>query len=287
MRTTSAAAACRSCCASTRTHGQRSRLRSTTTRRSLSARSVLRGGFVWEWIDHGSARRREREYFAHGGDFGEPLHDGNFVADGLLFPDRTPSPGLIELKKVFEPVRITGAGAGEVLRVENRFTFRSLASLAFSWVLEDEGARVAEGSLHVGSLPAGAVAELPWPKELPHVTGEAAADSPRSACGRRAVGAGGARGGVGAGAGGPVGLRWSCVSGSRRSRSAGRSCSARARSIRSRECWRGSGRWTSSVRGWTCGARRPTTTRATTGQTNLPRSGARRVLTACGIARSR
>ncbi len=66
------------------------------------------GGFVWEWIDHG-LRDVARGFFAYGGDFGEPLHDSNFVADGLLFPDRTPSPGLIELKKVFAPVRITGA----------------------------------------------------------------------------------------------------------------------------------------------------------------------------------
>ena len=34
-----------------------------------------------------------------------------FVADGLLFPDRTPSPGLLDYKKVIEPVRIaTGRG---------------------------------------------------------------------------------------------------------------------------------------------------------------------------------
>ena len=56
------------------------------------------GGFVWEWIDHGI--RRPEGDFAYGGDFGEPLHDGNFVADGLVLPDRTPSPGLIELKAV-------------------------------------------------------------------------------------------------------------------------------------------------------------------------------------------
>ena len=57
------------------------------------------GGFVWEWIDHGiRADAGGREYFSYGGDFGEPLHDGNFVADGLVFPDRTPSPGLLELK---------------------------------------------------------------------------------------------------------------------------------------------------------------------------------------------
>lgn len=73
------------------------------------------GGFIWEWIDHGIRARGERgEYFAYGGDFDEPLHDGNFVADGLLFPDRAPSPGLLELKKVIEPVRI--ARDGDVLR---------------------------------------------------------------------------------------------------------------------------------------------------------------------------
>ncbi|NJQ00376.1 glycoside hydrolase family 2 TIM barrel-domain containing protein [Streptomyces zingiberis] len=74
------------------------------------------GGFVWEWIDHGIARRTTdgTPYFAYGGDFGEEVHDGNFVCDGLLLPDRTPSPGLVEYKKVIEPVRIEGlTGAAE------------------------------------------------------------------------------------------------------------------------------------------------------------------------------
>jgi beta-galactosidase len=84
------------------------------------------GGFVWEWIDHGL---RQGERYAYGGDFGEPLHDGNFVADGLLFPDRTPSPGLLEFKKVIEPVRITG-DAGRV-RIANLHDFRDLSHLAF------------------------------------------------------------------------------------------------------------------------------------------------------------
>ena len=128
------------------------------------------GGFIWEWIDHG-IRDAERGFYAYGGDFGEPLHDGNFVADGLLFPDRTPSPGLIELKKVFEPVRIT-EGVDGGLRIENRFTFRDLSHLTFVWLLEEEGAPVVAGELRVGSLPAGAVAELPRPDDLPPTTGE-------------------------------------------------------------------------------------------------------------------
>ena len=64
----------------------------------------LQGGLVWEWIDHGIRRRTPdgREFFAYGGDFDEVVHDGNFVADGLVFPDRTPSPGLAEYKKVID-----------------------------------------------------------------------------------------------------------------------------------------------------------------------------------------
>jgi beta-galactosidase len=126
------------------------------------------GGFVWEWIDHGL--RHPDGYFAYGGDFGEPLHDGHLVAAGLLFPDRTPSPGLVELKKVYEPVRIVGASGA--LRVENRFLFRDLSHLRFEWTLEEEGVAVASGELRVGPLPAGAVAELERPA-LPAVTREA------------------------------------------------------------------------------------------------------------------
>src|SRR4051794_32742262 len=125
------------------------------------------GGFVWEWIDHGI---RQGSRFAYGGDFGEPLHDGNFVADGLLFPDRTPSPGLIEFKKVIEPVRITGAPG--VVRIENRHDFRDLSHLEFVWAFEEEGVAVADGTLRAGPLPAGAVVEVPVP-ELPPVSGEA------------------------------------------------------------------------------------------------------------------
>jgi beta-galactosidase len=92
------------------------------------------------------------------------------VADGLVFPDRTPSPGLLELKKVVEPVRMTGTP--ESIRIENHFDFRDLSHLAFPWTLEEEGVARASGELHAGPLPAGAVAELPLPT-LPPVSGEA------------------------------------------------------------------------------------------------------------------
>jgi beta-galactosidase len=128
----------------------------------------LQGGFIWEWIDHGL---RQGDRYAYGGDFGEPLHDGNFVADGLLFPDRTPSPGLLEYKKVIEPVRITGA-AGGPLTIANRFGFRDLSHLRFEWALEEEGAEVARGELAMPDVAAGESVEVALP-DLPATSREA------------------------------------------------------------------------------------------------------------------
>ncbi|HSZ38342.1 MAG TPA: glycoside hydrolase family 2 TIM barrel-domain containing protein [Trebonia sp.] len=124
------------------------------------------GGFIWEWIDHGIRRRTPdgREFFAYGGDFGERTHGGNFCIDGLVFPDRVPSPGLTEYKKVIEPVRITGGWDG--VTIANLHDFRDLAHLDFTWSLTDDGAEVAAGGLAVPAIPAGQTAEVKVP-DLP------------------------------------------------------------------------------------------------------------------------
>lgn len=126
------------------------------------------GGFVWEWIDHGVRRRTEdgREFFAYGGDFGEPLHDGNFVTDGLVFPDRTPSPGLLEYKKVVEPVAIGIEPDSATVSVSSGYDFTDTAHLRFDWVLEDDGATVAKGGLDVPIVRAGGSVFAPWPPAL-------------------------------------------------------------------------------------------------------------------------
>ena len=65
------------------------------------------GGFLWDWLDQGLRRldgRSGRAFFAYGGDFGEAMHDAQFCANGLLFPDRTPHPGAWQVKHVQRPV---------------------------------------------------------------------------------------------------------------------------------------------------------------------------------------
>jgi len=122
------------------------------------------GGFVWEWIDHGLRQEVEGgERFAYGGDFGDEPNDGNFVCDGLLFPDRTPSPGLKELKAVLAPVRFAHAD-GE-LSVENRYDFRSLDGVRASWTLLYDGEAVERGELDLPALDAGERASVDVPAE--------------------------------------------------------------------------------------------------------------------------
>ncbi|BCT74808.1 beta-galactosidase [Sinomonas cyclohexanicum] len=145
----------------------------------------LHGGFVWEWRDHGIAARTTdgTEYFAYGGDFGEEVHDGNFVLDGLVLSDSTPSPGLFEFKAVVAPVGLSfsglGPGSGEPsVRVANLRHTADLGDLAFRWRLEDDGALVASGELAVegpdgGPLAAGASAEVSLPVSAEECSGEA------------------------------------------------------------------------------------------------------------------
>ncbi|WP_445035728.1 beta-galactosidase small subunit-related protein [Streptomyces hayashii] len=136
----------------------------------IEAHPRLAGGFIWEWIDHGIARLTGQEephsFYAYGGDFGEEIHDGNFVADGLLFPDRTPSPGLIEYKKVIEPVRIRIDPATRQISVRNLHHVRDSGYLEFRWTVEDGGNPVGSGGLTVPATAPDATTSVAWPADV-------------------------------------------------------------------------------------------------------------------------
>lgn len=125
--------------------------------------SKLHGGFIWEWIDHGVTQYTQdgRAYFAYGGDFDEPLHDGNFIADGLLFPDRRPSPGLIAYKSVIAPVRIR---ITDQIEVTSRLRFSTTAAYRYTWQLHDDGRLVAEGNLGLPVLEPGQKVRVGLPR---------------------------------------------------------------------------------------------------------------------------
>lgn len=123
----------------------------------------LHGGFVWEWRDHGLRTRTAdgTEYFAYGGDFGEPVHDGVFIMDGLLLSDGTPTPALAELAALWGPVRLAVDGSG--VSVENRRETLGTDDLDLAWSLERDGAQVTGGTLTMPSLAPGETATVPLP----------------------------------------------------------------------------------------------------------------------------
>ncbi|MDO5727413.1 MAG: glycoside hydrolase family 2 TIM barrel-domain containing protein [Bowdeniella nasicola] len=69
----------------------------------------IQGHFIWEWRDHGIAGElfgRPGDYL-YGGDFGDQPNNANFCIDGLVFPDGTASPGLVEYGQLLAPAVIT------------------------------------------------------------------------------------------------------------------------------------------------------------------------------------
>ncbi|RWZ46127.1 DUF4981 domain-containing protein [Labedella phragmitis] len=108
----------------------------------------LHGGFVWEWRDHGLRTRTPdgTEFFAYGGDFGEEVHDGNFVMDGLVLSDDTPSPGLAEFAAVEQPLRFRRLHDGSIEVLNDRFA-ADTRDLDIVWRLERDGVELDSGVL--------------------------------------------------------------------------------------------------------------------------------------------
>lgn len=130
----------------------------------------LQGGFIWEWCDHGIRATAEdgTEFYAYGGDFGEITHDGNFIADGLVFPDKSPSPGLIEYKQVIAPVRVTAPNLKKgKITLSNRYDFLDLNTLDCYWTLTANGTPVKSGRLPLPSVAPRQSVDLPLPCALP------------------------------------------------------------------------------------------------------------------------
>ncbi|MFE5107803.1 glycoside hydrolase family 2 TIM barrel-domain containing protein [Streptomyces sp. NPDC056663] len=124
----------------------------------------LHGGFVWEWRDHGilTTTPEGTPYYAYGGDFGEVVHDGNFVMDGMLLSNDVPTPSLHEYKAVVQPVRFTFDG--DELAITNLRHSADTSDLRFRWRVEHDGTLVDSGDMEVPVVAAGASARVPLPR---------------------------------------------------------------------------------------------------------------------------
>jgi beta-galactosidase len=103
----------------------------------------LQGGFIWDWVDQGLVNENEKgPFWAYGGDYGPAgtPSDGNFLINGVVFPDRSFKPHSYEVKHVyqnigFEPENLEN---GQI-QIKNKFFFTNLSKYNFSYTITANG----------------------------------------------------------------------------------------------------------------------------------------------------
>ncbi|KPI14668.1 glycoside hydrolase family 2 TIM barrel [Actinobacteria bacterium OK074] len=153
----------------------------------------LQGGFIWEFWDHGilqhvndgrpAGRAGAGLYdngvaapghrWAYGGDFGESDHDGAFIADGVVFPDRTPKPVMYEHREIAAPVRLEGLRDEGGVLIRNHQHFRRLDWLGAEWELALAEGATLTAPAELPDLAPGESTTVPVPFTLPEDGGEA------------------------------------------------------------------------------------------------------------------
>lgn len=108
----------------------------------------LIGGAVWDWVNQGIKRTTEDgiDYY----DYGRSA----FCANGVLLSDRTPKPGMWEIKKTCQPVKVEAVDIleGEI-KITNRYYFNSLDVLNTNWQITAKGKVLYQGELNL-DIPA-------------------------------------------------------------------------------------------------------------------------------------
>lgn len=135
----------------------------------------LIGGFVWEWLEHGiTTFENGVAKTNYGGDFGELVHDGNFVIDGLVSSDRKPRAGLIDLAAVYTPVTLTLSDSGSKLTMISRLDHSDTSHLSLHWEFRDEQEKINSGVIAYQPLSARQTAVLQMPEEAVSILQERA-----------------------------------------------------------------------------------------------------------------
>ena len=133
------------------------------------AHDKLQGGFIWEWFDHGIETYTEdgEKYYRYGGDFGDDPSNKDFCIDGMLMPDRTPSPGLYEYKKVVEPITTTEVDLEKgIICLLSRYDFADLDQFRMVYNIMEDDVMIFSGSMDLPSIPARTSKELTIPYDL-------------------------------------------------------------------------------------------------------------------------
>lgn len=106
----------------------------------------MQGGFTWDWVDQGllSKDKSEKDYWNIINHI-----DGSNANDGLVNPDRTAQPEIMEVKKVHQNFNVKNADVNEgLVSVSNDNYFVGTKNIYLHWELLENGTRVCDGIIN-------------------------------------------------------------------------------------------------------------------------------------------
>ncbi|MBQ8504310.1 MAG: DUF4981 domain-containing protein [Clostridia bacterium] len=114
------------------------------------------GVFVWDFVDQGVRIRLPdgKSFIGYGGDSGEITHDGTFCGNGLVFADRELTPGIIEMKRLYQNVRFREIKANMgTFEVTNDFLFTNLNEFNLHFQQVSRNRVIGSGDMIVDAAP--------------------------------------------------------------------------------------------------------------------------------------
>ena len=113
------------------------------------------GAVIWEWCDHGIAKKRgsntqkygnepfsltlgNDEYFAYGGDYGDNPHSSTTCLNGIVRADRVPHPQYFEVQKVNQYLNFELVSSSNI-QVINSYCFTSADEFDYFYEFVDDG----------------------------------------------------------------------------------------------------------------------------------------------------
>lgn len=130
------------------------------------------GGYIWDFVDQ--AIKGKDGQWKYGGDYNNyDASDNNFNCNGLILPDRTPSPQIYEVGYYYQNVwtELVDAKNGAV-RVKNENFFRDLNYVDLCWTILCDGVAHQRGSITTLNIAPGETKTVKLPYNLENLKGE-------------------------------------------------------------------------------------------------------------------
>ncbi len=116
----------------------------------------LQGGFIWDWVDQGISKEAGNQtYWGWGGDWGpnDVPSDHNFCMNGIVNPDRSAHPSLLQVKYNYQ--NIDTKLVGNKIEIKNNYMFSDLSNFKIKYEISENGEIIKSSEMDCPAVKAG------------------------------------------------------------------------------------------------------------------------------------